>query len=231
MSPRHRAGWAGLASVLLHAVLLWAWPRTPAPTPWMGTSDLIAPPAITAFLVPADAAAAPHSRTTAPDTPRAVVPSPSASHRRAVPSLPAPLPPSAPVPVQTPAQSPASATPPGLADTSASTAAPPSALNMQLPPPRAWASPSGRMATPPRPGPVDPGQLALPSLRSPTPPATMDRPPTTTLTETRGNQGSLRAEVVTPTSRYCLRARASSRLHELRDSPTFDRAINPTNCP
>lgn len=244
MTPRHQAWWALGASLLLHAALLGLWPRAPAePTSPLHRSTpptALAAPAtttITAYLVPVAPAPLPSSQ-----------PPPTGPRRTAVPTR---QPDRTPATRHTPMASvapvaPMTATLPAAAEVHPTTAhtetpAAPNAttpleastgtqLNTQLPPTRATVPQAGHVAASGRLGPTTIERPALPSYRGPPPSADWGRPSTTRLAESRSNQGDLRAEVVTPAGRYCLRARASSRMQELRDSPSFDRAINPTHC-
>jgi len=245
MTPRHQAWWALGASLLLHAALLVLWPRAPA-EPTRALRHSTAPTAraaqanapITAYLVPVAPAPLPSNLPPQAEPRHTTAPARQPDRTPATRHAPkASGPPVAPMTANRPATTQAHPTTAQTDTPAAPTATTPleasstgAQLNTQLPPARATALQTGRMTASGPQGPTTIERPTLPSYRGPPPSADWGRPPTTRLTENRSNQGDLRAEVVTPAGRYCLRTRASSRMQELRDTPSFDRAINPTNC-
>lgn len=241
MSPRARTYWALCASLLLHAAVLIWMPLVPTdigsrlPSGSSEAIPALSPVvAISAYLVPTatlpvqgrppspasiSSAASPTKDPLSriPNIPRAKVVHPvgATTHTRAT--------------RQTIADSDTPVAPPVIPSSDVVTSTG-NQLNMQLPAFRAPVRPIGSSAESGQPGPIPNERPALRSYHGPSHTDEWGHPSTTRLSENRNSQGDLRAEVVTPSGRYCLRAKASSRLQELRDSSSFDRAMNPTTC-
>lgn len=136
-------------------------------------------------------------------------------------------------PAHSPPHTEAPPNPPAHAATSSTSSpstSPHTPLNLELPAARAGARPLSGLGYAPSVGPREPQKRDYAHLGRTPPSQAQGQDAPTKWAENRHPQGDFQAEVTTPLGRYCLRARTHSRMSELRDSASFDRAIQPTNC-
>lgn len=224
---RSRLWWAGLFSVGLHLGLLMLVPWTPAGV--SSSSDLredTASPVHTTTVLTARIFIAPPKPDTAAPPPSEPSPTANPPLRTAQPSHRTQA--SVAVSASTPPSSSTQAQPTEALPAPVSAPMP---LNLELPTSR-----SKTLPIPPVPrqesnvGPRESQKLEYVQAGSSPHPQEQRPDAPTKWTERRHSQGDFQAEVVTPMGRYCLRSHAASRMRELRDSTSFDRAINPSNC-